>query len=813
MGFFALPEFQMAPYAAPPVFVGMAGFFLAVFVLLRERFSRASLLFAASCFSVMLWLVSYAGIYGSANAADALAWVRLEHVGVSFIPAALTLLSFSITGQFHRFRIWCAAIVFLSVGFCMLALFSDLFIDGLIRYPWGYYKHYGPMGFPFLVFFFGSLVLSFVNYWTELHRTESKQRKKRLRWLLISLSIAYLGSIDYLPAYGIPVYPIGFLPAFISMILLARTIWRYRLVDMASALAAGPILRMMPSACLVVDAEGIIQIANPSALAMFGFSEEELIGMPLRKLTELPKEALSLPAAGSPPLSYASEWQRKRGAPIAVSVSACKLTMGRQKSVGSIYIALDMTEQKKAQQELREAHDQLEIRVQERTADLMSANERLKSVTRALRDTSVRLKTMALLDPLTELLNRRGLEEILVREAARARREGTPMLAILVDLDDFKKINDTLGHAVGDLVLKETARCLKTSLRGTDQAGRIGGDEFMVLLPQTRAAEGVQVAEKLRLAIAQTAIVLSEKETVRVTGSLGLINVGTQMASIDKLLADAHRALYQSKFSGKNQVTFDEDPGSPERPRPDRLDETLRELCRDDRYVALAQPILRLSDRREIGVEMLCRSTVASFEMPDDFFRLCMEAKALTLVDHICLKKCLEAAHQLRPELWCHINLFPSTIANTPLTQLLDLFHQIRPDNRFCVEISEQQIIGDPSYLKKPVEALRRAGIRVAMDDVGFGRSCLESLILLEPDIIKIDKRCVQGIDKDGWMERSIKRMGSIAQSLGTEVIAEGIESSEELACIKAAGLHYGQGFLLGKPVPLKKAAVLSSLK
>lgn len=809
MGFLALPEFQMTLVAAPPVFVGMAGFFLAIFVLLRERFSRASLLFAVCCFSVTLWLVSYAGIYGSGNAADALAWVRLEHVGVSFIPGAFTLLSFSVTGQLHRFRIWCAAMLLLSAGFCLLSLFSDLLVDGLTRYPWGYYKHYGPMGFPFLLFFFGSLVLAFVNYRSELRRTGSERRKKRLRWLLISLCVAYLGAIDYLPAYGIPIYPIGFLPAFISMILLARTIWRYRLVDLASVLAAGPILRMMPSACLVVDSEGIIQIANPSALAMLGFSEEELVGMPLKKLTEIPKEALSLPAAGSPPLNYASEWGRKRGRPIAVSVSACKLTLGRQKAVGSIYIALDMTQQKKAQEELLEAHDQLEIRVQERTADLMSANERLKSVTRALRDTSVRLKTMALLDPLTELLNRRGLEELLVREAARARREGTPMLAILVDLDDFKKINDTLGHAVGDLLLKETARCLKASLRGTDHAGRIGGDEFMVLLPQTRAAEGIQVAEKLRLAIAQTAVVLSEKETVRITGSLGLISVVTQMTSIDKLLADAHRALYQSKFSGKNQVTFDENPGSPVRPIPDRLDETLRELCRDDRYLAIAQPILRLSDRREVAVEMLCRSTVPSFEMPDDFFRLCMEAKALTLVDHICLKKSLEAAQELPPGLRCHINLFPSTIANTPLPQLLDLFRRTRAGSLFCVEISEQQIIGDPSYLKKPVEALKRAGIQVAMDDVGFGRSCLESLILLEPDIIKIDKRCVQGIHNDHWMERSIKRMGSIAQSLGTEVIAEGIESSEELACVKAAGLRYGQGFLLGRPAPLKKLAAV----
>jgi EAL domain-containing protein (putative c-di-GMP-specific phosphodiesterase class I) len=118
----------------------------------------------------------------------------------------------------------------------------------------------------------------------------------------------------------------------------------------------------------------------------------------------------------------------------------------------------------------------------------------------------------------------------------------------------------------------------------------------------------------------------------------------------------------------------------------------------------------------------------------------------------------------------------------------------------FCIEISEQQILGDPVYLLDTVETLRQAGLRIAVDDVGYGNSCLESLVLLEPDIIKIDKRCVRGIERELPKQRHLERYLSVANELGAEVIAEGVERREELEVLKRLGVEFGQGFLWGAP-------------
>jgi diguanylate cyclase (GGDEF)-like protein len=417
-----------------------------------------------------------------------------------------------------------------------------------------------------------------------------------------------------------------------------------------------------------------------------------------------------------------------------------------------------------------------------------------------LDETNIRLEQLALVDPLTGLLNRRGLQQILSGQIHRA-GVGSDLLALLIDLDDFKAVNDTLGHAVGDVVLNEMTRRLRSSLRATDFAARIGGDEFVILLPETRMAEGIRVAEKVRLAIAGSPVVLSSEKPVRVTASLGLVVVAANISSIDELLIATHAALAKSKKAGKNRVSYDIKPNL-----PDILEHDLRNMHNQllkSPFRALRHSIYNLHDLKKVGYEFLSRSTLKHFEMPDDFFRVSLENNILTLVDHQCLKTCVSAAVRfLQPGTRCHLNLFPSTMIDIPIEHLIKELHASKPVNvTFCVEISEQQIIGDPSYLVRPVEELKKAGILVAIDDVGFGRSCFESLILLEPDILKIDKGCITGVAKDKGRIRSLKRILNVAHVLESEVIAEGIESQEDLDALRDLGVKFGQGFFLDKPV------------
>ena len=447
-----------------------------------------------------------------------------------------------------------------------------------------------------------------------------------------------------------------------------------------------------------------------------------------------------------------------------------------------------------------EIDSRLLLRVLHHAMDRHRIKEKLASVTGRLRESNLRLETMALLDPLTELYNRRGLQQALRRELQILSREGGKLMVLFLDIDDFKKINDSLGHPVGDILLKEIAKKIQESVRVSDHVARIGGDEFILLLPKTPFKEGLHLAERLRSAISNTKIVISERESLRITASFGLTKVPAHTASVDDLLAISDPFLRQSKNEGKNRVSYPP-PLEAEEYIQNPVSGHMTELMRQGHdFFALKQPILRLTDQSIVGYEFLSRFKNSGVHMPDEFFRIAMENNMLTLVDHHCFRSCVSAAAKLPPQMHRHINLFPATIIDIAVEELVEKLSENCPAQSCCLEISEQQILGDPSHLIVPVEEFKRCGISIAVDDVGFGNTCLESLILLEPDVIKLDKKYVRGIAQDIHVERSLRRTLKVAEDLGAKVIAEGIETQEDLDKLKEIGVKYGQGFYLGMP-------------
>jgi diguanylate cyclase (GGDEF)-like protein len=424
--------------------------------------------------------------------------------------------------------------------------------------------------------------------------------------------------------------------------------------------------------------------------------------------------------------------------------------------------------------------------------DLARVKKQLESANRDL-------ERLTLIEPLTELLNRRGLQQALSREVQHLSRGVTSSAVLVVDLDDFKQINDHLGHGAGDVVLKEVGRRLRGCVRAVDYVGRIGGDEFMLLLPETDPPEVTRVAERVRLAIA-TAIIQHSTGTVTLTASIATMLLTEEMPAVDQLLARAHLLLARAKHEGKNRVVFQESEFDDTDRRQRAQSDMCTHLSRGRHIVTVKQPIFDLVDESPIGYEFLSRYSNNGMELPENFFRVCSESNILTLVDHACLRSAVSAAMQLPPYARFHLNIFPTTLLAIPVEHLLDLFPRPLPRGTFCLELSEQQIIGDPSYLMPAVQALRAAGVLIAIDDVGFGSSCLESLVLLQPEIVKIDKRCVIGVDGDPARIDQLRRYVAVARTLGCTVVAEGIETAGELAVVRSLGIEFGQGYFWGKP-------------
>lgn len=421
--------------------------------------------------------------------------------------------------------------------------------------------------------------------------------------------------------------------------------------------------------------------------------------------------------------------------------------------------------------------------------------EREKQLEASILAAQAHMDKLANRDMLTELLNMKGLEQALVAEQNRAGRAGGQLVAMLVNIDNFKGINEGLGHGVGDTILRELGRRISNTLRPSDHVGRIGRDEFVVLLPETQLAFALKVADRIRLAISESPLRISS-DLVNLTVSLGVATLSEKVSTMDEVLSLVRSALKRSKNAGTNRVAVARESAM-ELENEEGKD--IVELLTDgSHFRTVFQPVIDLSTERVAGYEIFTRGPDGAFESPVQFFRVCIENNILTSVDISCLKQCIAATEGVNQNIRFHINVFPSTLLDTQTQQLVSLFPREKDGRVFCVEISEQHFIGDPGSLREHVQALRQAGILVAIDDVGFGRSSLESLILLEPDLVKVDRKYVTGVSKEPGKARLLRRLANVAKSLGAEIVAEGIETKDDIPVLKEIGVHYGQGYLWG---------------
>ncbi len=406
-------------------------------------------------------------------------------------------------------------------------------------------------------------------------------------------------------------------------------------------------------------------------------------------------------------------------------------------------------------------------------------------VARELEAANSRLAELAVLDPLTGLLNRRGLCERLELARLALEREGEPACAVLIDCDDFKRVNDRFGHAAGDALLRELATRMKSAVRGQDTLARLGGDEFLLILHDTREAEGFEISERLRSALFERPFQVPGGE-VRQTASLSIQPLDPDSArDLELIVTRGSEQLRVAKAAGKNQVhgTLPHAPG-----------------CAGDRcqLEPWTQDIVDLGTGEVVGVEFLIRCDAATGLSPQELFRSSRARGLLVETDLQCLRRCLEAAERAGPGA-VHVNLFPETLEALAGVGLEQMF---AGHAGVCIEINEEMLVGDPARLAPARAQLRELGVEVAVDDVGFGRSSLEALLVLEPEVLKIDRRKVKGIGTDPAKRRQLERMLGIARALHARVVAEGIEDAEDAAAATALGIRLGQGFHLGRPRP-----------
>jgi len=409
----------------------------------------------------------------------------------------------------------------------------------------------------------------------------------------------------------------------------------------------------------------------------------------------------------------------------------------------------------------------------------------------------------AYVDVLTGLGNQRAFQEEFDRELELARRERFPVALLVLDLDDFKRVNDTEGHAAGDELLARFARVLEGCVRRSDRAFRTGGDEFAVVMPGSDVGGAHVVARRILAAALEPEHTGSPHHAISFSG--GISATTDHSLSRIELFTQADAALYWSKRHGRTTITIYDSTrhhaevgeSTPE------LAAAVASVVEQRSLRAVFQPIVELSTGQVIGFEGLVRPTAPPFNDPGSLFAAAEAGGRTIELDRACLETIAVAASVIAPEQYVAINLSPRTL-EAPEFNALALCRQLArlglPAQRIVLELTEREEVEDITRLRRNLEACRALGVRVAADDVGAGNSGLRLLSLVPFDVVKIDLSLVQDAATHQTSAEVLETLRELAQRRGAKVIAEGLETTQQLRTVIAAGIDAAQGYLLGRP-------------
>ncbi|MYM85357.1 EAL domain-containing protein [Duganella sp. FT50W] len=537
------------------------------------------------------------------------------------------------------------------------------------------------------------------------------------------------------------------------------------------------ILNKAADAILTVDSGGVLMSANAAAGRLFGYAPEKMVTLPLDRLIPVGiGEAAGLDAAGllrmiACGVTHGYElpgWRSDGSAfPLAMSVSEVELPDEH------LFVAIlhDLTEQQQAQQ---------------------------------------RIHRLAHHDTLTGLANRLSLNLRLEQLLAQTRRNGGMAAVLFIDLDHFKKINDTHGHETGDLLLVAVSQRLQELLREVDTIARLGGDEFIIvtdgaITPDDASNIAVRIVDAL------TAPYHLNGKTVHSGASVGVAMFPSDGEDAGTLMRHADTAMYAAKSQGRGNFQFFSAAMNTATHERLLLESRLWQALEQDEFELYLQPQVELATQRIIGAEALLRWHHPELGMvgPDRFIPIAEESGLILPLGDWVLQRACALLHGWRVPALSHlrlaVNLSARQCHGPGLLPHLDRMlhsHGINPA-LLELEITESAAMQDPERSRALLSELRSRGIKVAIDDFGTGYSSLSYLKLFELDRIKIDRSFVKDIESDPDDAVIVAATIALAHSLGLEVIAEGVETQAQCDFLRAKQCDEAQGYLFAKPLPV----------
>ncbi|HEY6888323.1 MAG TPA: EAL domain-containing protein [Solirubrobacter sp.] len=437
----------------------------------------------------------------------------------------------------------------------------------------------------------------------------------------------------------------------------------------------------------------------------------------------------------------------------------------------------------------------------------------LYAVHRGGRD-AIAKQHQALHDALTGLPNRELFRDRIDQAVSRSRRDGDAAVVMIMDLDHFKEINDTLGHHMGDLLLQEVSRRLRVALRESDTVARLGGDEFGVLLPRAKTTEDATVVAQTLLAHLREPFVL-EGMRLEIDASIGIALHPLHGEDNETLQQRADIAMYSAKQSGRGFALFEPELDR-HSPRRLALAGGMRHAINEGQIQLYYQPKADLRTGRIMGVEALARWDHPEFGIvgPSEFVPIAEQTGLITPLTSFVLDAAIRQVRTWKDsglELSVAVNLSARSFLDTQLAvEIPRLLARWDVDAELLeLEITESMLMTDPARAEATLTRLSQIGLTLSVDDFGTGYSSLANLKRLPVDVIKIDKSFVMEMAVDASDAAIVRSTIDLAHNLGLRVVAEGVESEDAWRQLEALGCDFAQGYYLSRPLPAEAATRL----
>lgn len=540
------------------------------------------------------------------------------------------------------------------------------------------------------------------------------------------------------------------------------------------------ILEAEPEATIVVDTQGHVLRANRTAVFFFGYSVDELASLKVGDL--FPDNS------GTEKLVLLSQFFAK---PSFQELGQDGSICAQKKSGETVLVELSVGQAK--------IDDQIVA-----IANIRDVTERKQAEEKIFHQANY--------DQLTDLPNRALSLDRLSILITDAKRYESKVALLFVDLDDFKKINDTMGHQAGDELLVQASQRLKSSVRKGDTVGRMGGDEFIILLGSiTNVVNVAPVADNI-LRKFREPFPIGDKN-LQISTSIGVAVFPDDAQCEEELLRSADTAMYQSKEAGRNQFTFFTPEMSAEVARRFTVDEELRQALQREELAVFYQPKQDLDCNRISGFEALLRwnNNKLGPVSPAEFIPVAEQNGLIMDLGNYVLETALRDLATLRNELNLDlevaVNVSPIQFRETGFVSLVE---HILTQNKLStgaleIEITEGVLLSGHGQIRDRLNDLRNIGVGLAMDDFGSGYSSLSYLRDYPFTVLKIDREFVNDVASNQSDQALVSAAISMAHGLGLKVVAEGVENEAQRAALKAMGCDVGQGYLFSRPLPVEE--------